>query len=440
MTEGRRRGSASWGGGTFDSGRRQWHAGPLAHDSIQGTTCHRSLRRSDTPFSCPHAALGIVMNAVRWVLVTVLTLHGLLHVLGVLKGFGWAQVSQLQAPIGQAAGVVWLGAGLLVLAAAGLLATGAPTWWWSGALLAAAVSQIAIATSWSDAKAGTAVNVLLVLAAAYAFASAGPMSFHAQWEQQASRALEDVDATPSLLTEADLADLPQALAAYVRRSGAVGQPRVTSFDASLHGRIRGAPDQAWMPFTGRQISTYGPRPQRAFIMDATRSGFPITVLHQFADTTATMRAKALSLVPVVDAAGPEMDRGETVTVFNDLVMLAPGAIPDAPVRWTPVDAHHVRGNFTDGDQTVSALLTFDDEDELIDFTSDDRLRASADGSSFTPQTWSTPLSEHRDHDGRPILVTGEAQWHAPQPEGTFTYVELVLDDINYNVPDVDAVR
>ena len=45
-----------------------------------------------------------------------------------------------------------------------------------------------------------------------------------------------------------------------------------------------------------------------------------------------MRGKLLSLATVVDAAGPEMDRSETVTVFNDLVVLAPGAIVDAPVQ------------------------------------------------------------------------------------------------------------
>ncbi len=42
--------------------------------------------------------------------------------------------------------------------------------------------------------------------------------------------------------------------------------------------------------------------------------------------------KVLSVVTLVDAAGPQLDRGETVTVFNDLVVLAPGAIVDAPVR------------------------------------------------------------------------------------------------------------
>jgi hypothetical protein len=162
------------------------------------------------------------------------------------------------------------------------------------------------------------------------------------------------------------------------------------------------------------------------------------VLHSFKDNTATMRAKVLSLVPVVNASGAEMDRGETVTVFNDLVVLAPAAIVGAPVRWTAVDAQHVRGVFTDGDQSVSAVLTFDAQHDLVNFTSDDRSRASTDGRSFDPLRWSTPLSGHRDVDGRRVMATGEGRWHAPEPEGLFTYVEFHIDYIAYNPDDPDG--
>jgi hypothetical protein len=218
--------------------------------------------------------------------------HGLIYLLGVAKGFGWAAVPQLREPIEAWGGVLWLLAGLLVLTSAALIAVGAPTWWWVLAACGAAVSQVAIVTSWSDARAGTLVNLLLVLVAAYGFASVGPNSFQAQWPER----------------------------------------RVAGLYADFHGRIRSGPDAAWMPFTGKQVNTFGASPRRLFIMDATRSGLPVTVLHAYGDATATMRAKALSPVTVVDAAGAEMDRGETVTVFNDLVVLAPGAIVDSPDR------------------------------------------------------------------------------------------------------------
>ena len=264
-----------------------------------------------------------MITAFRWTLVAVLAGHGLIHLLGAAKGFGWADIPQLTQPISVLAGVLWLIAAALVLSTAALLAVGAPTWWWALALAAAVVSQVAIATSWSDARVGTIVNLVLVLAAGLAFATDGPASFHAEYRKQAARALTEVDPSPAIVHESDLADLPVPLAAYVRRSGAVGRPRVVSFHADFHGRIRSGPDAAWMPFTGQQVNTYGPHPQRIFLMDATRSGLPVTVLHEFAQTTATMRVKLLSLFTVVDASGPEMDRGETVTVFNDLVVMAP---------------------------------------------------------------------------------------------------------------------
>jgi hypothetical protein len=379
-------------------------------------------------------------NVVRWVVVAVLVVHGLIHVLGVAKGFGWAEVAALKQPVGTGGGVLWLLAALLVLLAAGLVALGAPTWWWAVAFGAAMISEVAIVSSWSDAKAGTLVNVLLVLVAAYGFLSVGPTSFHAQWQDRATQALTAADPTPPVLTESDLDGLPTPLAAYIRRSGAVGQPRVTSLSADFHGRIRSGPDAAWMPFTGRQVNTWGLRAQRMFLMDATRSGLPVTVFHAYADTTATMRAKVLSLVTVVDASGPQMDRGETVTVFNDLVVLAPGAIVDAPVRWTTVDARHVRGAFTSGVQTVTAELTFDDAGDLVDFVSDDRFRASADGKSFTQQRWSTPLSGHHDLHGRRVPASGEGRWRAPDGEGWFTYVELHFDDIRHNAHQVEGTR
>ncbi|WP_420846576.1 DUF6544 family protein [Nocardioides jishulii] len=70
--------------------------------------------------------------------------------------------------------------------------------------------------------------------------------------------------------------------------------------------------------------------------------------------------------------------------------------------------------FTLGDQTVSAELTFNTSGDLVDFVSEDRSRASEDGKSFAPQTWSTPLSGYRDADGHRLLTTGEGRWQDPR--------------------------
>jgi hypothetical protein len=259
-----------------------------------------------------------------------------------------------------------------------------------------------------------------------------PGSFRREYHARAEEALAWIEPSPDVVTEEDLAGLPEPVAAYVRASGAVGRPRVLAFRAQFHGRIRGGAEEPWMSFTGEQVNTYGDHVSRLFHMHAHRSGLPVDVLHTFVGADARMRVKLLSVVPMVDAKGPLLARAETVTLFNDLVVMAPAALVDADVRWETLEPLRVRGWFTHAEVTASADLTFDESHRLIDFVSDDRMRASPDGRTFEPQTWSTPLGGYREIDGRRMATYGEARWHAPPPEGAFTYLELDLDDIDYD--------
>jgi deazaflavin-dependent oxidoreductase (nitroreductase family) len=363
-----------------------------------------------------------------WVLISLLIAHGAIHVLGAVKGLDLATVDALTEPISTPLGVAWLTAGIVVIVAAVLIARRARGWWYVAAG-AAVLSEAVILTSWTDAKAGTAINVLLLLAAVYGYARHGHPSFREEYRRRVA-ALQPAPRA-GVLTEDDLAPLPEAVARYIRRSGSVGQLRATDFRARIHGRIRGGPDKPWMPFTGEQLNTCAPDVRRLFLMDARMFGLPVDVLHVF-EGSATMRVKVCGLVSMIDAAGEEMDRGETVTVFNDLCVMAPGALVDMPIRWEELDDRHVRGWFTHRTHTVSAVLTFDADGDLTDFVSDDRLRASPNGKTFTQQRWSTPVRTYRTFRGRRVATAGLALWHAPAPEGIFTYLEFEIDDIAYN--------
>jgi len=366
-------------------------------------------------------------NAARWFVVVVLVGHGLIHLLGAAKGLGWAEVAALLEPISPAVGVAWLIAAAAVVAAGVLLAARDRRWWVAG-ILALIVSQAVIVTSWTDARTGTAANLLLLAALGYTLASRGPTSYRAEYVRRAAAALGEphpVKGAGAVVTEADLARLPDQVAEYVRRSGALGQPRVGSVHARIHGRIRSGANARWMTYTGEQVNTFGPAPSRLFWMDATMFGLPVDVLHVLVGPAATMRVKLCSVVPMVNAAGPDMDRAETVTLFNDLCILAPAALIDAPITWQPLDDHRVRGTFTNGAQTVRADLTFDDGD-LVDFVSDDRMSTSSDG-SLVPQRWSTPVRDYARLGSRRIASYGEAHWHTAGTRGEYAYLEYHLD-------------
>ena len=370
----------------------------------------------------------------KYLAVVVIAAHGAVHLVGAAAGLGWAD-PPLSQPIGAAPGVGWLVAGILVLGVAVMLARGTRGWWIVAAV-AAVLSQALVVSDWADAKAGTVGTVLLLLAAGYGYLAEGPRGLRAEYRRRRDAAVEAAPAVSSAaVTEAELDPLPRLVAGYVRRSGAVGRPRVTTVHARFHGRIRGGPDKPWMSFTGEQYNSFGATGRRFFLLDATMFGLPVDVLHVFDEDGATMRGRLCSLIRVLDARGSEMDRSESVTIFNDLCILAPAALVDAPIDWQEIDDHRVRGTFRGAAHTVRAELVFDDDGDLVDFVSDDRLRGPGPDGGFTRMTWRTPVGGYRVFDGRRVAARGEARWLAGPPEGEFAYVELHIDGISHGPSD-----
>lgn len=232
----------------------------------------------------------------------------------------------------------------------------------------------------------------------------------------------------TLVTEADLAPLPEPVRNYLRRAGAVGRPRVRNFRATFTGTFRNGLKAPWMDFRSEQYD-FVDRPARMFLMRGSLRGVPARGLHLFQDGAASMRIQLASLFQVVDARGPEMDQGETVTWFNDLCLFAPAALIDPRIEWEPEGPAAARARVRLGRVAVGALLRFSPVGDLVDFVSEDRF-LSADGKSFRRYPWSTPAGDYRDVAGRRVPGYGEAVWHTP--EGPYCYGRFHLADIQYN--------
>ena len=98
----------------------------------------------------------------RLAFVALVVIHGLIHLMGVAKGLGLAELPQLTQPISRSLGALWLAAALAMLATAVALVA-APRWWWAIAAVAVVLSQVAIAGSWRDARVGTVANVIILV-------------------------------------------------------------------------------------------------------------------------------------------------------------------------------------------------------------------------------------------------------------------------------------
>jgi hypothetical protein len=366
--------------------------------------------------------------AIKVLFAVFLVVNGLIHLMGTAKAFRLGEIPALSQQIGGPLGLLWLLASVLLVATAIALFSW-PRWWWAVGLVALIVSQIAIFASWSDARYGSIANVVVLAGVVLGFLSQGPWSLRTEYDREVAQGLRRAVATPPLI-DADLTRLPVAVRRYIRLSGAVGQPRVQNFRARFHGQIRSGPQARWMSFKGEQYNFYD-QPSRLFLMDATLFGIPIQAFHRFIGPSSTMRVKVASVVTMVDAKGPELDEAETVTLFNDLCVFAPGALIDGGIQWQEIDPHTIGASFTNLTHTIRATLSFNDRGELTNFVADGRAAASADGKTFNKMRWSTPLNDYRTFGTHRLMTRGEGVWHAPS--GDYSYLRFDLDAIEYNV-------
>lgn len=96
------------------------------------------------------------------ILISILLMHGIIHLFGFVKAFNYAEMKELKLPISKQLGRIWLLTFVLFIAAA-IQYTFDIKYWWLTTAITTIISQIIIIRSWQDAKFGTALNIIIIL-------------------------------------------------------------------------------------------------------------------------------------------------------------------------------------------------------------------------------------------------------------------------------------
>lgn len=254
-----------------------------------------------------------------------------------------------------------------------------------------------------------------------------PRNYKSVFKTEVAKALQ-LQTSPGIVTEQDIKHLPEPVQKYLRYVGAIGKEKIHSVKLEFTGDFKTDPNNKYEKFISIQYNFFG-SPKRFFYMKMPMMGIPCYGLHVYKEGTASMKINLSSLIEVVDAKGEKMNQGETVTVFNDLCLMAPAALIDADIKWQTIDKLIVKANYKNGKSTISATLYFNEAGELINFISTDRF-LSSDGKTYLNYPWSTPAMNYKDFNGRKVPAYGETIWQ--MPEGDFVYGKFNLKSIEYN--------
>ncbi len=350
--------------------------------------------------------------AMRFAVAALLVLHGAIHLLGIKLAPSRPLVA------------IWV-ACALVLVAAALLRLLDEDAWWIPAALGIVVSQVLVVRQWSDAKAGTIANVLLVLPIVVGFATA---RFHSE-NRAAARALlarAPMQPAPPVVTEADVAALPPPVRHWLEASGTVGRPRARTVRLHQRGGMRTARDGGFLDARAEQYFTVD-EPGFVWTIDVTMMGIvPVVGRDTSVDGRGRMYIRAGGLVTVADGTGERFDQGTLLRWLGEIVWFPSGALSPA-VSWEAVDEHSARATVSHRGTTASALFRFDDRGRVT------KLEAKRWFDGKTLEDWEIPITDWGTIRGVEIPTKGTATWKlAPEQGGDFEYYRWEITDVEVN--------
>jgi len=338
--------------------------------------------------------------------------------MGFAKAFNYGNISQLTKEISKLSGMLWMLTAFLFIAATILFLLKKDAWLYVGCA-AVIISQILIFTVWQDAKFGTIANVIILVAIVLNW---GSYQFEKGYQKDVKENLQRTNMlTTDLLIEPDVLPLPEPVQRYLKYTGVVNKPKPKNMRIVFEGQMR-QKGKGFFPFICEQYNSFD-EPTRLFFMKAKMKGFTVPGYHKYSNATALMDIRLFGLFPVVQKSGKDMDKAETVTLFNDMCLMAPATLVDKRITWQAIDSNSAKATFTNHAITITAILYFNKQGQLVNFISNDR--------DVNHYPFSTPVSNYKTINGINIMTYGETIWY--YPDGEFVYGKFNLKEVEYNV-------
>ncbi len=361
---------------------------------------------------------------VRIIFAIFIVLHGLIHVMGFMRAFNLATISQLTQSISKPAGLLWFLTALLFLAVFIVFLIN-KEWWWMIAAPAILFSQLLIIFYWQDAKFGTIANVIILAATIVAI---GNWQFHTMVQKELKSLANLTIPEKKVLTKEMIETLPLVVQKWMQRSNVLGKEIVQTVYLEQTGEMRTTPDSKWMPFEANQWFTTG-EPGFIWIVDVKAApGIHLKGRDKYEDGKGHMLIKLLSLFTVADATGSETDQGTLLRYLAEIIWFPSAAVYDY-IKWEQIDPQTAKATMTFCGITASGFFKFDMNNDVISFEAR-RYFDRKDGATLEGWFIEADPDGYKEFNGIRIPARGTVTWRLK--EGDYTWLKLEIEDIQYN--------
>ncbi|WP_420573029.1 DUF6920 family protein [Kordia sp.] len=361
----------------------------------------------------------------RIVLTILIAIHGVIHLFGFLKAFSIFEFNAISHPINKAFGIIWLFTFLFFTITSVLLIIQSNYWWIIG-IIAIILSQFLIINYWSDAKLGTAVNVIILLATIIGYSN---FNFKEKIKRERIEQFENSQIkNENIVTPKSLLDLPLIIQKWLTNSGTIGKKVISNVYITQELQLKLKPEQTtWKNGSAEQFFTMQPP---AFIWNINtkmNSILSVSGRDKFKDGKGEMIIKLLSLIPVAKAKDNEKVNQATLQRYLAEIVWFPSASLSQYLKWENIDDYSARATMEYNGAKGSGEFHFDTEGNFEKFVS---MRYK-DSDDTEPTKWTVKATKSEERNGIKIPVECEASWELEN--GTWIWLKLKITDIQYDI-------
>lgn len=183
----------------------------------------------------------------------------MIHLLGFVKAFDYADISALTKEISKPVGILWLMAALLmvIFAFSFILKRhlGIFCYCSHGTIPSFDTFLLARCQVWKYSKYHDTHCV---------YRRCIPFEFQNTYKNEVKTAMvQTIDMKDTMLTKEDISHLPELVQKYLNYTGCIGKPKVNNFRLDFSGKIRSYEAKEWMELTSEQYN-FIPEPTRFF--------------------------------------------------------------------------------------------------------------------------------------------------------------------------------
>lgn len=231
-----------------------------------------------------------------------------------------------------------------------------------------------------------------------------------------------------VFTDNDFSHLPIAIQKYIENCGYIGTPKMSYLKMEYYNvdfsQGRNGPALT-IDYTQYNFIN---APCRMALIDSSMFGIPFEGYDYYQNGTGGMKGVIAKAITLFDQTGADMDKACLATFLAES-LFAPTVLLQDYITFEEISDFEVRATITYGGQTASGIFTFNEQYEMISFTTNDRAATGTDGNiEYIP--WSALCSDYQvSENGIKYPTKFQAVWN--YPDGDFVYFDGIISEVSY---------